>query len=213
MKKETVIEVGHAEARRRQKEGWFGGWTYSHPDSEHLNFFCFARSVSLAELDDFIEKLEAEGAAAGEELRERRQRASEAVSKQNNDAVLRHLEWIMRRKEEIERESFLLPLAQMGNEYSGRQSDSGKRGADARWNKGEARAVLNGVIDRLAQRVDGLGDALDPSELWPELYAEMEAAELSPCEQGAPKSYASQYLDQPLTYDAFRQRIYRARAR
>ena len=84
------------------------------------------------------------------------------------------------------------------------QSGRGKRGADARWKGGES---VDDIIRSLASEKDELGDYLQPSELWPELYSAMEQAGLDPVE--ADNKYI--YGNRDLTYGAFRKRIQRLR--
>lgn len=89
--------IGHSTARRR-----FDGESWSYEDTENQSFAIdlLLHGQSLALLDAFIERLEAEGAPAGGELRERRLDAWERRG--NREEFKRHVEWILLRKREIE---------------------------------------------------------------------------------------------------------------
>ncbi|MGL1834946.1 hypothetical protein ACKVEX_15230 [Rhodocyclaceae bacterium SMB388] len=137
-------KVGHAEALRE----WCGddiGWHYADADNQRLApLVGILAGVNLVSLDEFIEKLEAEGAPAGDELRERRRDALRLFREQfvgkvgefdklNDHAFAGHIEWIMNRKREIERSEAVLPLARLGRNYKITQSNrrKNKPGTDA----------------------------------------------------------------------------------
>lgn len=92
--------------------------------------------------------------------------------------------------------------------------DHARRGASglgARWS-GNAGSVVRTLASSLAGRRDELGDYLPPSELWPELYALMDRAHLSPTEEGNGKGAMIHYDGdggEPYTYEAFRKLIQR----
>lgn len=125
-------KIGHKEARRSRRDWGLTEWNYENPNNNRLAHFCAFRGVNLAELDAFIERLEAEGVGAGDELRERRRKASQAMSRQANDIVLRHMEWIVQRKEAIEREEQLLPLALKGQGRGDTDRENLRKANDAR---------------------------------------------------------------------------------
>ena len=55
---------------------------------------------------------------ARRELSERRELAKEAATKNNTDALLRHLEWMLLRWKYIQREDYILPLARTGDKVN-----------------------------------------------------------------------------------------------
>lgn len=84
---------------------------------------------------------------AHKELRERRELAKAAALDNNQDALLRHLEWMLLRWKYIRREEYILPLARMGDKVkkpllganqrraakSSSQKDVWQRRADEKW--------------------------------------------------------------------------------
>ena len=69
--------IGHAEALRVPSE-IDTGWSYIDQDNEALQCFVLVFSgltISMPELDDFIERMEAKGASIAQLLREARRRA------------------------------------------------------------------------------------------------------------------------------------------
>lgn len=69
---------------------------------DKLALFCMMYRVDLVEIEGFVADLEAEGASAGGELRERLNKARAAVSPLSNEhEAKRHIEWIMNRMREI----------------------------------------------------------------------------------------------------------------
>lgn len=124
-RKVTGEAIGHPEALRE----WHGdeiGWQYADPMNQRMcDVIRFFGNANLIELDDFVEQLEVEGAGAGDELRERRREALrlfrdqfygkvQHIDKLTDHAFAGHVEWIMRRKREIERSDVVLPLARDG---------------------------------------------------------------------------------------------------
>jgi hypothetical protein len=90
--------IGHRTAVRAMTSD---GWLYQ--DASNQTFALDSQifhGVSMPDIDAFIERLEAEGAPAGHELRERRIKAWEG--RDNHETFLRHMEWIVNRKREIE---------------------------------------------------------------------------------------------------------------
>lgn len=128
--------TGHPEALRE----WRGediGWKYADETNLIMHeMLLILFDVNLVVLDNFIEQLEAEGVGAGIELRERRRDALRLFRDQfmgkvrshnkiTDHAFAGHIEWIMRRKQEIERNEFLLPLARLGKRFKqGRKKGS-----------------------------------------------------------------------------------------
>lgn len=84
---------------------------YHHGDGQAMMLATYFQlhGFSLPQFDLWLGNLGACGAKA--ELLERRGAAIAAAIAKNKDGMLRHLEWIMRRRFEIEREDFLLPKA------------------------------------------------------------------------------------------------------
>lgn len=91
--------VGHPTTRRTETAD---GWLYEDETNQTLAIYLLLQSCSLPDLDAFIERLEADGVASGQELRERRGNAYKAFCSGNHDAVARHIEWIINRKRFIE---------------------------------------------------------------------------------------------------------------
>lgn len=84
------------------------------------------------------------------------------------------------------------------------RSEQGRLGAAAKWRRNRAHVD---AAESLSKRKDGLGDPLDPSELWPLLYAELDDAGLDPREDGD----CYRYDGGEVTFEAFRKAIQRAR--
>jgi len=91
-----------------------GAWIYQNPEQQAFVIRCTLEGVDFVGIDTFIERLEREGAPAGRELRERRNSAFSAWTAKNKDALRRHLEWLILRRDAILREEALLPLAVKG---------------------------------------------------------------------------------------------------
>lgn len=95
--------------------------------------------------------------------------------------------------------------------FSTAQSRKGHRGAEARWN---GRDKIKSLVRQLAGRKDPLGDPIPPSELWPELFDLLGREGFEPRESGGPRLIDQRYAlsgADPITYDAFRQALARAR--
>lgn len=90
---------------------------YHHGDSlammlaTHFRLYGFA----LPQFDLWLGSLEPCGAKT--ELLERRSAAVVAATAKNKDGMLRHLEWMARRRFEIAREDVLLPMAKKHDEF------------------------------------------------------------------------------------------------
>lgn len=84
------------------------------------------------------------------------------------------------------------------------QQDRGKAGAKKRWSGKEAATF---AIRKLARERDGWGEPLQPKELWPMMFSELDFLNLDPIDHGTKYSYNGGTL----TYDAFRRRIQRER--
>lgn len=83
--------VGHKTALRRLTSD---GWLYKQAENQSYAVRAMVGyGVSLPDLDEFIERLEADGVGAGDELRQRRAMLG--------SDFLRHLEWIKSRFDEI----------------------------------------------------------------------------------------------------------------
>ncbi len=103
--------------------------------------------------------------------------------------------------------------------YRHNQSSKGAAGAEARWS-GDGRKAISQIVETLARAVDELGDPIPPKDLWPRLFAMMGEAHLDPtesCDQDhEPERVCRQCRIEspeiePVTFDAFRKRIERAR--
>lgn len=80
---------------------------------------------------------------AHKELTERRASAKDAALKNNEDALMRHLEWMLLRWKYIKREDYILPLARTGKRVvAGAIAENKQRviEADVRRNDWQARA-------------------------------------------------------------------------
>ena len=98
--------IGHSSALRKMtkdEEGNAIGWLYKDDDVQSFAGLAMLHGVMLADIDGFIEGLEAQSVGAGAELRERRTKAFE--SRKDKEVFLRNLEWITSRRREIQRES------------------------------------------------------------------------------------------------------------
>lgn len=130
--------VGHPETLRE----WMGdsvGWRYADPDNQMLSeIIGIMGGVSLPALDEAIERLEIEGAPAGDELRERRRTAMRLFRSQfagnahtfdhlTDFAFAGHVEWIMLRIRAIATGDVLKPLARIGRSIK----QGGEKGAAA----------------------------------------------------------------------------------
>lgn len=175
---------------------------------------------------DEARMLEAIAERAGISLTEARKRRDKAAG-----AVMEALEpYKEQLRREVEDEEALMRICSaMGLSVRGRwdmatslenwssykkgQSDRWEKALKARWSEDEARTRVNAIIDSMAGRVDELGDPLPPSELWPDLFAEMDKLGLQPLEQGHAENayYTSPRLKDHVTYAKFRKRIARAR--
>lgn len=130
--------IGHAEALREYVSDSVG-WRYADPDNERLSALVwFFAGVSLPDLDAAIETLETEGAPAGSELRQRRQKAltlfraevlakPDSIEDLSDYAFSGHIEWIMLRTHSIKSSDVVKPLARIGRSIK----DGGAKGAAA----------------------------------------------------------------------------------
>jgi len=164
--------IGHQEAQRQLTSD---GWRYLDQKNQTFAEALLFLGANLVELDEFIEQLEAEGASAGEELRERRRKAIndfgsvKGETDIDNCAFVGHIEWIMLRKRAIKYSDYLLPLARDGK--SKREADINRTRALVKANKlkeekniernknicseyqeSKSRGVLQGIAKRLAQK-------------------------------------------------------------
>lgn len=88
---------------------------------------------------------------------------------------------------------------------SATRSEQGRLGAAAKW-KGKRAHVA--AAESLSKQMDQLGDPLEPGDLWPLLYAELDDAGLDPREDG---DNCYRYDGGVVTFEAFRKTIQRAR--
>lgn len=168
------------------------------------------------DLDGFDAWLESlDDCGAKEELQQRREKAYRAfrdrpanpdgrvtLDPTDADDILRHLEWMMLRRQQIEWADVAGPAARMGVNSSKTQ----RKRAEKRW--AENKAIVE-AIKRLATRPEFREDL--PRELWPHLFALLEDMLLEPGEtgQGTEKAYC--YNGGTITYAAFRKTVERAR--
>lgn len=87
------------------------------------------------------------------------------------------------------------------------QSKRGAAGAAVRWQGTE---TLAEIVKTIAKQRDELGEYIDPIDLWPELYAGLDAAGLEPKEREAPKRYVYG-SGKVIKYEAFRKQVQRYR--
>ncbi len=88
-------------------------------------------------------------------------------------------------------------------------ADKGRKGAEARW---ASKDDVQAAIKRVALRLDELGDYLQPVELWPQLYAELESAGFRDIKEKTVNGKAFYDLGSgSITYDAFRKQVQRLR--
>jgi len=110
------MSIGHETARRTDTPG---GWVYDDQNNMLLAFdLMLSYGVSPPKLDECIERLEAEGAKAAIDLRERRSRALAAWIADRHKEVKDHIEFIRLWCTFIERDEFLLPLARTGKKFT-----------------------------------------------------------------------------------------------
>lgn len=88
---------------------------------------------------------------------------------------------------------------------SATRSKQGKLGAEKTW---AGKRPLSEIVEALAKRKDCLGGPLEPSELWPMLYGNLDDAGLQPHECGKSYKYDG---GKEVTFEAFRKAIQRAR--
>jgi hypothetical protein len=90
--------------------------------------------------------------------------------------------------------------------YKDAQTAKASLAAEARWSSGD-RGRLTTIIKRLATKTEW-GEYPEPSELWLELFGDMDSAGLSPCDTGEAYTYGN---GETITKDAFRKRVQRLR--
>ncbi|MCP4934398.1 MAG: hypothetical protein GY927_09385 [bacterium] len=104
--------------------------------------------------------------------------------------------------------------ARLGQGAHASQAIKGRKGAEVRWKSDEEDQLLNAIIPKLALKKDGLGDELQPSELWPLLYSGLDSCGLNPEEHivDSPRNAHITYgNDGKISYESFRRRIQRKR--
>lgn len=112
--------IGHPDALREQTAD---GWQYADPLNRQMALLLLIGGVFLPDIDAGIEALEAEGKAAGAELRERRRKAVRALQREQSGELGEsgwgaHVEFIAVRLRAIERERHVLPLAKTGKKFT-----------------------------------------------------------------------------------------------
>lgn len=162
-----------------------------------LAVFCLMHvGVNLEEIEAFITRLETEGVGAGRELRET---LNEAKAAKNVKEVELLIKEVARRRIEIMREEYLLPLAKVGVKHKSEQRGraSGDRSSKLKDKPGD-KYTLNDIIKDLAGRCDELGDYVPAPELWETLYAELDEAKAEPSEtrnNSFPRKTSYSYFD------------------
>lgn len=174
-------------------------------------FFSF-KGFDLPDFDRWLSALEPCGAKT--ELLERRSLAIQASKDSKRDAVLRHLEWMMLRRQYLDREGFLLPLARSDRRHRDSQADKARRPRRRITTDVEnAPASVAGIVESLKHLKDELGDPLPPSELWPEVYSILEEMRAEPKEicddNGNPIEL--RYTGGSVKYDSFKVMLSKAR--
>jgi len=94
----------------------------------------------------------------------------------------------------------------LGQANQARRSKSSRHAAIEKWNT-SSKAEFDSILWALSASQDALG-YLDPCDLWPELFSKLDAAGLNPTDDGDQYRYGD---GEAITYDTFRQRIYRLR--
>lgn len=111
------MEIGHPDALREETPR---GWQYRNEDNQALHEALQFLGASLPQIDEFIEQLEIEGAAAGSELRLRRQaalktfRGVKTETELDGCAFVGHIEWILLRIKAIRKSDFVKPYIDDG---------------------------------------------------------------------------------------------------
>jgi hypothetical protein len=109
--------LGHSTARRVLTPS---GWLYETRENQALAVQCeLFLGASLPELDDFIERMEADHLLVGTKLRKYRQRALAACTSGDQDSLEERIQLIAVNSSWQKRESYLLPLARKGERFSG----------------------------------------------------------------------------------------------
>lgn len=111
------MAIGHPDALREEVPH---GWQYSDEDNQALHEALQFLGASLPQIDEFIEQLEIEGAAAGAELRLRRRaalktfRGVKTETELDGCAFVGHIEWILLRIKAIRKGDFVQPYIDEG---------------------------------------------------------------------------------------------------
>ena len=127
------------------------------------------------------------------------------INRQDDESqatIKRHLEFMLTQWRMDKYRAVVVPLAKMGRDHSQTQRDR----ANKRWAE---RAEVLEIISRLATRPEHRDD--EPRDLWPHLYAELEAAQLSPEEHGHGVGKQYDYNGGSITYEAFRTQVNRVK--
>ncbi len=129
---------------------------------ESLHAFAALSGFDLVAWDEWLSALEPCPAKA--ELMERREAAKHA---KNSDAMLRHLEWMQRRRVEIVREDSLLPLARTGDKVQKprkRANAERQKVADARHARWQQQAEALWAQPRHAGKsISNIARLIDPN--------------------------------------------------
>jgi hypothetical protein len=204
--------IGHPSARRQRTPD---GWYYEDMNNFSLAFSLAGMGVHLWSLDAEIERLESEGAGAGVELRERREKMLAAYLVHNDDAFLRHLEWILLRTRETRTWDKARAWVEHGDRFIRRQSELARRPRGRV--SSESETTIGDVVARLALREDQIGDHLPARDLWSQFYGELDGLGLDPEEKDAGDGAAIEYDfrtgRRTMTFANFKSAVSRARAK
>lgn len=113
----SVPDVRDADGLPQWVETRDGGITCGHRESVVAGWFFSLKGFDLPDFDGWLSAFKSCGAKT--ELLDRRALAIQASRENRRDAVLRHLEWMMLRRQFHERNDFLLPLARHGKRFPG----------------------------------------------------------------------------------------------
>ena len=149
---------------------------------------CVFFKFDLLAFDEWLDGLD--DCPAKRELSDRRRRLDEWLEKhgqfklnlEDEDscaALKRHVEFLKVRWREIAHDNAKMRYTRIGLKRSRKQSDSGKRGAEARWAGVQG---LSDIYEMLAKQTDELDDWIPASDLWLEFNGILDCANLHPKE-------------------------------
>jgi hypothetical protein len=174
---EKMDIIGHPSARRVLMPN---GWLYATPGNQALAVQCACfMEASLPELDDFIERLEADGAPLGMKLRNVRERALDACTKGDQDSLWIYIQLIAVIPRWQKREENLLPLARKTIASNLRQSvrAQGPRGKII---VDDGVTSISKIISELALSKEYEDETA--KELWLRFIGDLDALHLNPKE-------------------------------